>query len=720
MLSEQKFKDLVDTTDSSISFNDNDIEDLGFLYNHYRIPSTTSFSRDKIINHLSEQIKKSLIPGGLKAIYLWRLRDQVIIRSILDDQPLQRYLSILNRILDEIKMDDQILPLESEEEWRVAIRNVKDYNAICGENYGLDIKYFKRWFPRQFSVASSAKALRNYGYKLEVKDGKICIEESEQEKIARAIECDIQLIGGLEIAKRLFSLIQHLYDPEQGRYHLVRRFNAFNHENTQPERPIGYLLNLCVKHLEKSPILSPNPKENWERMVKLATIFTSVLDVQPYNYFQLDFKTLDNLSEFLQEIALYDSIFCLNQLRPSDVPRILRGLFSLINVDDINKIQVELGWIPEQAILVAEAILNIDVDKLSPIIFTKEQVKDKLPDLDTTVIEEILDIYCHSHNQANSEYKIPTDFRDKKYNFLLKPLLKLDRDKYVLMDRSWCSPAFYEALMYKLDEIKIPPNIHRQMGYYLESFVKEQLQSLKIKYSYGHYLVDRSKYQTSKENGECDIIIESDDTIIFIEIKKKALTNNAKGGCDAAIFADLAGSLLKTQIQLGWHEIIIRSEGYLELTPKAVAPSAPNKEPNNKYRLELNGRSIERVTLTLLDFGGFQDRNFLYQFLQLMLSTSSIDALDSPNATEIIDRSKINEKLPEFLEQHEHLKNLNPRHKQFPFYDCWFLSLPQFLILIDDLSEKKSIKKVLHQTKYMSTASLNFYFEYATAKNLLH
>jgi len=714
MLSEQKFKDLVDTTEPSISFHDNDIEDLEFLYNHYSISPTTtsSFSLSEIINHLVAQIKRYLTPGKSKAIYLWRLRDQVIIRYILDDQPLQPYLSILNRILDEIKMADQILPLESEEEWRIAIRNVKDYNAICREIYPLDIEYLKQGFPRQFWVASSAKVLRNYGSKLEVKDGKICIEESEQEKIARFIEDDIQSIGGREIARRLFSLIQNWYDPEQERYHLVRRLKPYNNKNTKPEIPIGYLLNLCVKHLEKSPILSPNPQENWERMVELATSFTSVLDVQPYNSFQLDFKTLDNLSEFLQEIAVYDSIFCLNQLRPSDVPRILRGLFSLINVDDINKIQEQLGWIPEQAILVAEAILNIDVDKLSPIIFTKEQLKYHLPDLDTTVFDKILDIYCHSHNQANSKYKIPTDFRDKKYTFFLKPLLKLDSGEYVLMDRSWCSPAFYEALVDTLKKIKIPPHIHDKMGDYLEIFVKKQLETLKIKYSYGHYPVDSPQYKPSRPQGECDIIIESDDTIIFIEIKKKPLTNNAKGGCDAAIFADLAGSLLDTQFQLGWHEIIIRSQGYLELTP--------NKEPNNKYRLELKGRSIERVTLTLLDFGGFQDRNLLYQFLQLMLSTSSIDAPDSANAKEVIDKSEINKTLPKFLKQHEDLKSLNPRQEQFPFYDCWFLSLPQFLILIDDLSEKKSIKKLLDKTKYISTNSLNFYFEYATAKKLLH
>ncbi len=708
MLLEQRFKNLVDTTDPSISFSNTELESL---YNHYGIAYTTSLSQAEIGNHLSEQIRTHLISNEVKAIYLWKLRDQLILRHILDDQPLQPYFSILDRILKIIKLEDKISPLESEERWHIVIRNVNDYIAISGENLDLDIEYLKIFFQRQFWVASSAKVLRNYGYQLEAKDGKIYIEESEQENIARSIESDIRLIGGFEIARHLFSTIQNLYDQQQERYHLVRRLTSYNDQNTQPELPIGYLLNLCVKHLEKSPILLLNPQENWERMLKLSTSFASVFDVQPYNWFQLHFKTLDNLSEFLQEIAVYDSIFCFNQLRPSDVPRILRGLFSLIDPEDINRIKVELGWIPEQAILVAEAILKITVNQSPPIKFTKFQVESILPDLDTTVIEKILDVYCHSNTQVNSGYKIPTDFRDKKYNFFLKPLLKLYSGEYVLMDQSWCSPAFYEALVSKLNQINIPAKIHDKIGDYLEIFVKNQLQSLKIKYSYGDYSVDNSKYKTHRKQGECDIVIESDDTIIFIEIKKKSLTNNAKGGFDAAIFADLAGSLLDSQIQLGWHEIIICSEGYLELKPK--------DDPDKKYRLELNKRSIERVTLTLLDFGGFQDRSLLFQFLQLMLSINSIDALNS-KALEVINNSKINKNLPIFVKQNELLKSLNSRQDLFPFYDCWFLSLPQFLILIDDLSEKKSIKNLLDKTKSISTSSLNFYFEYATAKNLLN
>ena len=150
MLSEQKFKDLVDTTHASISFNDNYIEDLEFLYNHYSISSPTCSSLSEIINHLDAQIKRYLVPGKSKAIYLYRLRDQVIIRSLLDNQPLEPYLSILNRILQVININDQILPLESEseEEWRIAIRNVKDYYAICGESNGLDLEYWRQRFLR--------------------------------------------------------------------------------------------------------------------------------------------------------------------------------------------------------------------------------------------------------------------------------------------------------------------------------------------------------------------------------------------------------------------------------------------------------------------------------------------------------------------------------------------------------------------------------------------
>ena len=58
MLLEQRFKNLVDTTDPSISFSNTELESL---YNHYGIAYTTSLSQAEIGNHLSEQIRTHLI-----------------------------------------------------------------------------------------------------------------------------------------------------------------------------------------------------------------------------------------------------------------------------------------------------------------------------------------------------------------------------------------------------------------------------------------------------------------------------------------------------------------------------------------------------------------------------------------------------------------------------------------------------------------------------------
>lgn len=92
---------------------------------------------------------------------------------------------------------------------------------------------------------------------------------------------------------------------------------------------------------------------------------------------------------------------------------------------------------------------------------------------------------------------------------------------------------------------------------------------------------------------------------MFIELKKQPLTRKAQADSDTALLIDMAASLLPAQLQAGWHEVRIRRDGYLLL------------EKDGKIRrIDLNGRSIERIALTVFDYGGFQDRILLQQFLQ--------------------------------------------------------------------------------------------------------
>ena len=61
------------------------------------------------------------------------------------------------------------------------------------------------------------------------------------------------------------------------------------------------------------------------------------------------------------------------------------------------------------------------------------------------------------------------------------------------------------------------------------------------------------------------------------------------------LLIDVCKSLLNSQIQIGQHELIIRKNGFIDLTNQ-----------NGTYRLNLNNRNIERISLSLLDLEDFK------------------------------------------------------------------------------------------------------------------
>jgi hypothetical protein len=292
---------------------------------------------------------------------------------------------------------------------------------------------------RQLAVGNSAKFLREQGYKLQVEDGRISIEDSEQRKIVNSIEEDIKVLGGLVVAKKLFSDIQNLFYQKQQRYHLVRRVSSWPNK-INPNVPVGYLLNLCVKHIDRYSFLPSSPETAWQHLLQTSTAFASVFDVEPYNQFELEFKTPDTIVEFLQEITLYDSMFSLTQLRPYDIPKFLRGLFAWINKNEVKSM---LGWEPNQAAMVAEKILELAANQYKPVVIKYKDLQQKLPDINRNTIEKILDIYSQRKFNVNKDFNLPTDIAHEDFAFSFKPLIRSNPNEYILMNPSWCSPSFY-------------------------------------------------------------------------------------------------------------------------------------------------------------------------------------------------------------------------------------------------------------------------------------
>ena len=94
--------------------------------------------------------------------------------------------------------------------------------------------------------------------------------------------------------------------------------------------------------------------------------------------------------------------------------------------------------------------------------------------------------------------------------------------------------------------------------------------------------------------GECDFVLESDQEILFVECKAKALTRGAMAGVPGDALLDFAGGVFASQVQSLRHERILRECGEIHFKSGA--------------RLVWANRRITRLSVTLLEHGALQDR----------------------------------------------------------------------------------------------------------------
>ncbi len=112
----------------------------------------------------------------------------------------------------------------------------------------------------------------------------------------------------------------------------------------------------------------------------------------------------------------------------------------------------------------------------------------------------------------------------------------------MLLDKNYCAWNFYEIL---LRELKYP-----EIGINLERLIFNSLQNKNYKLYTGNYT------NSENEDGECDIVVENDENIIFIEVKKKSITSLALQGDEVKIAEDIVDSFIHSQEQILKHNTV--------------------------------------------------------------------------------------------------------------------------------------------------------------------
>jgi hypothetical protein len=190
--------------------------------------------------------------------------------------------------------------------------------------------------------------------------------------------------------------------------------------------------------------------------------------------------------------------------------------------------------------------------------------------------------------------------------------------------------ALFERIYTLLREAKVR-NLENRMGTALEHMTAEAVQLTGHPPAYVGLQYCPPGQRKGDAPLEVDVADVSDDHIFFIECKKKPLTNAARGGNTLSAAVDVASAFLAPLVQINRHEAQLRAGGISFL---------------NGQILTLNGRDIQRVTITMTDHGSMQDRTFLRALL-IGLWGATLTAFDPKHQA---DADKVNEQLTSVAE----------------------------------------------------------------------
>lgn len=691
----EKLKNIVDNSHSTL---DDVKDDYKLLAEKLGIDITCYYSSQLIQDEIIKRFKtdfdrnEDTTNTNIPISKLSDVAQNLVYRYLLYNEPTFEYLNILQTLFAIKNASIKKIPsFEEIDTWKRIISNVKNFKLISRHSYDLSPETLREYYSQEYDRVIQLKILIYVGCKVSIENEGIEIKDIEL--AITKLDNLIKEIGGVTLARSIFHLLsENNYSNYFERFHLTRQGNGLGMHKS-PQIPIGYLLNLCVKYPYEIRTTKNINKELVQIQDLSTAIVTGCYDVQHYNQWTHFFQTGETIIKFCTEIALWDSIYSLIQIRPKLSLQIIEELYQ--EIDAAIFVQI-IGMNKNDYFTVLREVFEIAKDTKGVIFIYLSTIKKNLKNVDEQIIKKVLDINSHN-KRANTRYLLPSDITEVDFQF--NSFIKLSETKYVLMDKSWCAPSLFESLatVFRTAQIK---NFDSNIGYALEKLIYKWLDSYNISYSYGTYTVDNI-------DGECDLLIETKEAIILIEFKKKVLTRKAKSGVDIDILVDLSDSILSSQLQAGRTEIILREKGEIILT---------DKKANLSKTIHWNNRAIERISLTQLDFSGFHDKTIINQFFNALLThtygTYSTEDRILKKFEDLKEKQKV------WCEQYTKLNDLDKAFKHFPFFDCSFMNLGQFLETINLSTDNNSLYEKLKTNKCVSFGTLDFYREFEMKNGL--
>ena len=433
------------------------------------------------------------------------------------------------------------------------------------------------------NAAQAAIYIQSLGFKLRSRNGYIVFIENEEDKFLSFVSDQIKAIGGLNLAKAFHkTFLQSRFCERFERFNIYPIFPANGKKS--PGVPYSLILNACFLSFTKNKI---NTYE--QDPVKLLQAYSTIEDVEKYHMIEAVFYSPQSFFWQIYKLAVYDRYFKFHQLNINYFKSIIKGIYSWIET---------VSWGGNLPFTISELSLVFDYiftnNDFGFVKVSAKEVSSDLKEISLKQVKVILDIFSFKEGTI-------LDLREERI-FDKFPLIK-HGSYYYSPAPSISAYGVINRLKSYMFEHGYDPNsgIGDKEGNALENFILSKLKESNISFFNG------KNYKISKGNiFECDIIIETSKAIIFIEIKKKSITPQGQTGKDLSILKDICQSLRDSHYQAVRSQYYLKRDQIMEFTDNSC--------------LTLNNREIISVSLSLGDFGSFQDNTEMEGVLRILMS----------------------------------------------------------------------------------------------------
>lgn len=524
-------------------------------------------------------------------------------------------------------------------------------------NYVYQSQDIERSYIEQYNSVSACKYFNSLGFDISVKKGKIQLKNINL--IFNYLNKQAEKLGSRLYTFLIDVKINANYNVKNGLY--IFPLDT-SYKNLQPNLPYGLVYQLSLKfiHLKCQYKDKYRFAEAYEDFINSSVKYASLFELQNYghDYATIFMNNSQSLLDKLQAIVLADSFFKIEQYIPKDVFKFLHFL--------ISRYENESDYSSE--IIKFKSMISFIKIKL------QQENSEFLPhEIPNNIDENFLSLFVF--NKVNQNFINWNDF--DKLDFNEKCLMLLE-SRYIILPSEFSLISLYRILTTILE--KNTTNIKKlksELGTYIEGFIKEEMEKKGFNgiYSreYSVALQERSILGINSEKLECDVLLQSNNYIAFMEMKKKELTKISRKGNIVFILNDLALSLLDSQKQANRHMRYIKEFNKIKFD---------ETDSLKEIEVTLNQREIIKISVSSLDYLSLHSKTIFHRFLSLLYNKEIV--LTEPASQE--ERHAVKKFN---ISNQDYSKELNNIHSDFQlieqngFYNTFYLNIFHLIYLIN-------------------------------------